>query len=169
MTTLDWIVLGLFFLALVGIIIWVLRQKEENTKDYFLAGKDVGWIAIGASIFASELTDSIIRDDSWVDSSKVVFETHEPLRKAEHLLDYRVNHHSKLEIKAGEKYILGVDAGSTTTKAVLFNISRNSVGASAYLRTLGNPILATKQCIDKLMSQVGDNSIKIAALTAAPK
>ena len=55
MTTLDWIVLGLFFLALVGIIIWVLRQKEENTKDYFLAGKDVGWIAIGASIFASNI------------------------------------------------------------------------------------------------------------------
>ena len=55
MTTLDWLILGVFFLALVGIIIWVLRQKEENTKDYFLAGKDVGWIAIGASIFASNI------------------------------------------------------------------------------------------------------------------
>ena len=55
MTTLDWIILGIFFLGLVGIIIWVLRQKEENTKDYFLAGKDVGWIAIGASIFASNI------------------------------------------------------------------------------------------------------------------
>jgi SSS family solute:Na+ symporter len=55
MTTLDWLILGLFFLALIGIIIWVLRQKEEDTKDYFLAGKDVGWIAIGASIFASNI------------------------------------------------------------------------------------------------------------------
>ncbi len=55
MATLDWIILGIFFLGLIGIVIWVLRQKEENTKDYFLAGKDVGWIAIGASIFASNI------------------------------------------------------------------------------------------------------------------
>jgi len=55
MTTLDWLILGVFFLGLIGIIIWVLRQKEEDTKDYFLAGKDVGWIAIGASIFASNI------------------------------------------------------------------------------------------------------------------
>jgi uncharacterized sodium:solute symporter family permease YidK len=55
MTTLDWIVLGLFFLGLVGIIVWVLKQKEENTSDYFLAGRDATWIAIGASIFASNI------------------------------------------------------------------------------------------------------------------
>ncbi len=55
MTTLDWIVLGLFFLGLVGIILWVLKQKEENTSDYFLAGRDATWIAIGASIFASNI------------------------------------------------------------------------------------------------------------------
>jgi SSS family solute:Na+ symporter len=55
MTTLDWIVLGLFLLALVGIVIWVLKQKEEDTSDYFLAGRDATWIAIGASIFASNI------------------------------------------------------------------------------------------------------------------
>ncbi len=55
MATLDYIVLGLFFLGLIGIIIWVLKQKEEDTKDYFLAGRNVGWIAIGASIFASNI------------------------------------------------------------------------------------------------------------------
>lgn len=55
MVTLDWIVLGIFFLALVGIVIWVLRQKEEDTKDYFLAGRSAGWFAIGASIFASNI------------------------------------------------------------------------------------------------------------------
>ncbi len=51
----DWIVLGLFVVALIGIVIWVLRQKEENTSDYFLAGRDATWIAIGASIFASNI------------------------------------------------------------------------------------------------------------------
>ena len=55
MATLDWIVLGLFCLALVGVILWVLRKKDKNTSDYFLAGRDATWIAIGASIFASNI------------------------------------------------------------------------------------------------------------------
>jgi len=55
MSTLDWIVLGLFCLGLVGIIIWVVKQKEETSTDYFLAGRDATWLAIGASIFASNI------------------------------------------------------------------------------------------------------------------
>jgi len=52
---LDWIVLGTFLLALVGIIVWVSRMKEDTSSDYFLAGRDATWIAIGASIFASNI------------------------------------------------------------------------------------------------------------------
>lgn len=55
MAILDWIVLGLFCLGLVGIILWVLKQKGETSTDYFLAGRDATWIAIGASIFASNI------------------------------------------------------------------------------------------------------------------
>ncbi|MDX2430044.1 MAG: sodium:solute symporter [Bacteroides sp.] len=55
MATLDWIVLGLFCLALVGVILLTLRKKDKNTSDYFLAGRDATWIAIGASIFASNI------------------------------------------------------------------------------------------------------------------
>lgn len=55
MGLLDWIVIGLFFIALIGIIIWVVRQKQSNAEDYFLGGKDATWIAIGASIFASNI------------------------------------------------------------------------------------------------------------------
>jgi SSS family solute:Na+ symporter len=52
---LDWAVLGLFGLALIGIIVWVSRMKEDTSTDYFLAGRDVTWLAIGASIFASNI------------------------------------------------------------------------------------------------------------------
>ena len=52
---LDWIVLGIYFLALIGVAIWVLRKKNKNTEDYFLAGRNVGWFVIGASIFASNI------------------------------------------------------------------------------------------------------------------
>ena len=53
--TLDWLVLAAFMLALVGIVVWVAMQKEEDTEDYFLAGRNATWLAIGASIFASNI------------------------------------------------------------------------------------------------------------------
>ena len=53
--TLDWIVVGIYFLVLLGIAAWVMRQKTESTTDYFLAGRHVGWFVIGASIFASNI------------------------------------------------------------------------------------------------------------------
>ena len=53
--TLDWIVLGIFMLGLVGIVVWVAMQEEEDTEDYFLAGRNATWLAIGASIFASNI------------------------------------------------------------------------------------------------------------------
>jgi len=51
----DWLVLGVFMLALIGIVVWVALQKEEDTEDYFLAGRNATWLAIGASIFASNI------------------------------------------------------------------------------------------------------------------
>ena len=53
--TLDWVSITLYFLVLIGIAIWVIRKKENNTEDYFLAGRNVGWFVVGASIFASNI------------------------------------------------------------------------------------------------------------------
>ena len=55
MQLLDWIVIGAFIVALIGICVWVMTQKHDNSADYFLGGKDATWIAIGASIFASNI------------------------------------------------------------------------------------------------------------------
>ena len=54
-TTLDWSVLILFFIALGTIIWWAIKQKQDSSEDYFLAGRNLGWFVIGASIFASNI------------------------------------------------------------------------------------------------------------------
>ena len=41
--TLDWIVLGIYFLILIVVAVWVALQRNKNTEDYFLAGRNVGW------------------------------------------------------------------------------------------------------------------------------
>ena len=53
--TLDWIVIGGYFLVLLGVALWVIRQKQHNTEEYFLAGRNIGWFVVGASIFASNI------------------------------------------------------------------------------------------------------------------
>lgn len=52
---LDYVVIGLYFLVLFGLALWVILQKHNDTEDYFLAGRNIGWFIVGASIFASNI------------------------------------------------------------------------------------------------------------------
>lgn len=54
MQTTDWIVIALYF-GLIGFVAWWYGRQQENTTDYFLAGRNAGWITIGASIFTSNI------------------------------------------------------------------------------------------------------------------
>ncbi len=51
----DWMTIVVYFLAIAGIVLWVIRKKQAGTEDYFLAGRNVGWFVVGASIFASNI------------------------------------------------------------------------------------------------------------------
>src|SRR5512137_461525 len=53
--TLDWITLGLYFALILGVAWWVIRRRKDNATDYFLAGRNLSWWIIGASIFASNI------------------------------------------------------------------------------------------------------------------
>jgi SSS family solute:Na+ symporter len=52
--TIDWVVIAVYFALLLGIVVSVTRRQQTST-DYFLAGRNVGFFAIGASIFASNI------------------------------------------------------------------------------------------------------------------
>ncbi len=55
MQWLDWIVIAAYFGLLMGITWWVVRQGKDTANDYFLAGRNLGWFLVGASIFASNI------------------------------------------------------------------------------------------------------------------
>jgi len=55
LVTLDWVVIIGYFLLLLGIAAWVIMQKQKTSEDYFLAGRNMGWFVVGASIFASNI------------------------------------------------------------------------------------------------------------------
>jgi len=50
----DWAIIAAYFL-LIGSVVWWSSRKQDSTADYFLAGRNVGWFAIGASLFASNV------------------------------------------------------------------------------------------------------------------
>jgi SSS family solute:Na+ symporter len=51
----DWIVVAAYFAIILGLAWWVIRQRQATSTDYFLAGRHLGWLIVGASIFASNI------------------------------------------------------------------------------------------------------------------
>jgi len=51
----DWLAIGLYFSLLLGVAWWVVSKNKDTAADYFLAGRNLGWWVIGASIFASNI------------------------------------------------------------------------------------------------------------------
>src|SRR5512133_1808063 len=54
-TPLDWLMIALYFGILLCVAWWVIRRGKESADDYFLAGRNLGWLVVGASIFASNI------------------------------------------------------------------------------------------------------------------
>ncbi len=65
--------------------------------------------------------------------------------------------------------VLGVDAGSTTTKAVLLDPATRGVVAAHYARTQGDPVAATRQCLRALADQVGNLRVQLGATTGSAR
>jgi SSS family solute:Na+ symporter len=47
--------IGLYFAVLLGVAWWVVKKGKDTADDYFLAGRNLSWWVIGASIFASNI------------------------------------------------------------------------------------------------------------------
>src|SRR6202020_1523194 len=55
LSAVDLIIIGLYFCVVFAIGFYFSR-KERTSKDYFLAGRTIGWFAIGASLFVSNIS-----------------------------------------------------------------------------------------------------------------
>jgi len=81
------------------------------------------------------------------------FSTLEPIGKYRDLVEFKEA--TKGTARPGDRCIIGLDVGSTTTKAVLLRCEDCKVLASVYLRTQGNPVQASRECYAVLAEQLG--------------
>ena len=65
--------------------------------------------------------------------------------------------------------VLGVDAGSTTTKTVLLDPATRGIVASHYTRTRGDPVAAFRECLGALIHQVGNRPVGLASTTGSAR
>ena len=55
-SNIDFLIILLYLLATVGIGIYYSRRSDNNTQEYFLAGKSIGWFAVGLTIFSTNIS-----------------------------------------------------------------------------------------------------------------
>jgi SSS family solute:Na+ symporter len=55
MSTLDWLIIAAYFAFLLALAWWVILKRKNTADDYFLAGRNLSWFVVGASIFASNI------------------------------------------------------------------------------------------------------------------
>jgi len=141
---------------------YVVERLKEKLKNLTIPEYAGIFEAIGAAIFAYEKKKKPygVR----IIDEKVSFNTLPSLKSSGKLVTFK-DHETAVATEADE-YILGLDAGSTTTKAVLLRIKDNKVVASAYLRTNGDPVRASRECYAQVYGQLQGKKVEIIGLGA---
>jgi len=120
--------------------------------------------AYGAALWALEnecLKLPSNHDELIVDRANS-FGVHKPLNQALDLVDFK--EFSRGDLVPGSDCILGLDVGSTTTKAVLINKNDSKILASVYLRTNGDPVNAARNCYKSILEQINGSEVNICGL-----
>lgn len=55
LAAIDWALIGVYFVAVMGIGFYFAKRAKDATS-YFLAGRHAGWIAVGAALFAANIS-----------------------------------------------------------------------------------------------------------------
>ncbi|MBR5691242.1 MAG: sodium/solute symporter, partial [Verrucomicrobia bacterium] len=55
MHAIDWCIIVGYFALVIGVATWVTKRNKDTADDFFLAGRNLAWWVIGASIFSSNI------------------------------------------------------------------------------------------------------------------
>jgi len=109
--------------------------------------------ALGAALWALENETTEILDTSELFSTNAAsFDILPPLHDFQDMVEFKTI--EKGVPRPGDQCILGLDVGSTTTKAVLMRKTDNTMLATIYLLTNGDPVGASRLCYRSILNQI---------------
>ncbi|MBT9167322.1 MAG: 2-hydroxyisocaproyl-CoA dehydratase activator [Syntrophomonadaceae bacterium] len=123
------------------------REGFQITTSAF----DNTFEALGAALWAAE-HGRPWSDDELSAGNNSAFDFLAPLSSFQHGVSFKEQPWQQATVD--DEYIIGLDAGSTTTKAILMRTSDQAIVAGSYLRTGGDPVAASRQCYRSLLEQV---------------
>ncbi len=144
---------------------YILRFiRERMPQIEFIVPEPAAYFeAYGAALLAKNSGCTLPPLEKLFKPGKVQFKRFKNLMTAASRVTYLSS--KKGKVVAGREYILGVDGGSTTTKASLIDMETSEVTASFYGRTHGDPVKALKNCLIEMKKQIkediGDGQIRI--------
>lgn len=131
----------------------MINYLKQEVKQLIVPEEAPYFEALGAALWSLSLSQkTIVVADVLFRANKSSFSFLPPLRDYENRVIFKTM--LKKDIQEGDRCILGLDVGSTTTKAVIMRVSDNSLLASVYLRTNGDPVAAARNCYFSLAEQV---------------
>jgi predicted CoA-substrate-specific enzyme activase len=112
--------------------------------------------ALGACLWALDHEAKLLPDRTKLfHADAASFDTLDPIEEFRNRVVFKTM--KKETIRPGDTCILGLDVGSTTTKAVLLRKSDNAMLASIYRLTEGDPVGASRKCYESILEQVRDH------------
>jgi len=85
----------------------------------------------------------------------------QPLKEFEQRVAFKQTDRGK--VRDGDRCVIGLDVGSTTTKAIVMREADDAIVGSVYLRTNGNPVAASRECYADLGREITEK-IEIVGL-----
>ncbi len=111
--------------------------------------------ALGAASMARRISLPLPSNGAWSGifrETTVSFAYLDPLDKYADMVTFIPG--KRARARENGKYLLGIDGGSTTTKAALIDFDSHEICASLYVRTNGSPERAMKECLAGVLAQV---------------
>jgi len=148
-------------------IIRFIREKASQI-EFIIPDTAPVFEALGAAVLAAKTGTKLPSAEKLLRTNQVRFGSLHALRDWKDKVKFFEK--SDGRVRAGSKYILGVDGGSTTTKACLVDIDTDEIAASHYGRTHGDPVKALKECLriiqEKVIADTGSKNIDIKLVAA---
>ncbi len=109
--------------------------------------------ALGAALWAlSHETKPFTTEEHVFHIKTAVFKKLPPLKNFSRMVTFKTMTFQTPQ--AGDTCVLGLDVGSTTTKAVLVRNSDDAILASIYRLTQGDPVGASRKCYQSILDQI---------------
>ncbi|MCA1960649.1 MAG: acyl-CoA dehydratase activase [Desulfomonile sp.] len=131
----------------------MIHYLRKEIEDLYIPDEAPVFEAIGAGLWALENTTVPYKGPDHIFQRKgSAFGYLRPLEEFRNIVHFKDRPRGKAE--AGDRTILGLDVGSTTTKGVIMRCRDKAILAADYLRTDGDPVGASRRVYASLAQQI---------------